>query len=470
MSFRPLTSSMKMILIISIMTFILSETVISQKKYSSPKNVIIMIADGWGRNHIDATNYYQYGVNHSQQYEQFPISLYCSTYLGKSINNEPEDWDQGYNSYKAWEDFDYLRHNPTGSAAAATAMSTGKKTYKKSIGMSINGETLFHISERAKEINKAVGVITSVQLSHATPVGFSVHNVHRDNYEEIAQSMILDSKLDVIMGCGHPYYDNDGKQASPDHKFVGGKNLWQQLGKSTIDYTLNDKSKKSVQDIDSDGEADPWTLIESKEDFEIMTTGDTPKRIIGVPQTRKTLQQERSGNTKADAFAVAFNENVPDLPTMTKAAINVLDNDPDGFFLMIEGGAVDWASHDNQTGRMIEEMIDFNNAVDTVIEWVVSNSSWDQTLLIVTSDHECGYLCGPDSDPEHKPIINKGKAEMPVAEWHHDGHTNQLVPLFAKGMGSELFHLFADETDMKRGQYINNTEIAQIIFLLWLIE
>ena len=119
---------------------------------------------------------------------------------------------------------------------------------------------------------------------------------------------------------------------------------------------------------------------------------------------------------------------------------------------------------------MIEEMSDFNKAVDAVVKWVESNSSWDETLVIVTSDHECGYLCGPDSDPDHMPVVNNGKGKMPGMEWYHDGHTNQLVPFFAKGAGSNIFHLFADEMDMQRGPYINNTEIAQAIFLLWGME
>jgi len=455
------------LLILLLISFLQTEELITKTVKEAPKNIIIMIADGMGINHIIATNIYQYGNFSSQKYQSFPISIYASTYLCKNINDNDEDWDQGYNSFKAWDDFDYVKQNPTGSAAAATAMATGKKTYKKSIGMGLNKQPLYNISELAKDINKASGVITSVQFSHATPAGFAVHNVHRDNYEEIAQSMILDSKLDVIMGCGNPNYDADGKKRDPLYKFVGGEVCWDVIKDGSSSYQFPGGSKLVIQDIDSDGEPDPWTLIQTKSEFEKMTKGDTPKRLIGVPMVTKTLQQERSGDENAAAFDVPLNDNVPDLATMSKAAINVLDNDPDGFFLMIEGGAVDWASHDNQSGRMIEEMIDFNKAVDSVIAWVETNSSWDETLLIVTADHECGYLCGPDSDPEINYIERNGKGKMPGMEWHHDGHTNQLVPLFAKGVGSELFYLFADETDMIWGSYINNTEIAQIVFLLW---
>ncbi len=82
---------------------------------------------------------------------------------------------------------------------------------------------------------------------------------------------------------------------------------------------------------------------------------------------------------------------------MTKAALNVLDDDPNGFFIMIEGGAVDWAAHANQSGRLIEEMNDFNKSIEAVIRWIDTNSNWNETLVIITADHETGHLTGPGS-------------------------------------------------------------------------
>ncbi len=118
------------------------------------------------------------------------------------------------------------------------------------------------------------------------------------------------------------------------------------------------------------------------------------------------MQSNRSGDGYADPFVVPLIDTVPTLEEMTKAALNILDDDPDGLFLMIEGGAVDWASHANQSGRMIEEHIDFDNSVQAVVDWVQKNSNWGETLLIVTSDHETGYLTGPGSDPSWMPLIN----------------------------------------------------------------
>jgi alkaline phosphatase len=155
---------------------------------------------------------------------------------------------------------------------------------------------------------------------------------------------------------------------------------------------------------------------------------------------------------------------------MTKGALNVLDNDKDGFFLVIEGGAIDWAGHANQSGREIEEEIDFNKSVEAVINWVEKNSNWGETLLIVTGDHESGYLTGPGSgqaagsQPVWNPLENNGAGNLPGMQWNSPEHTNSLIPFFAKGDAARLFKSYADGKDPVRGSYIDNTEIAKVIF------
>jgi alkaline phosphatase len=154
---------------------------------------------------------------------------------------------------------------------------------------------------------------------------------------------------------------------------------------------------------------------------------------------------------------------------MTQAALNVLDNDPDGFVLMIEGGAVDWAAHGNQSGRMIEEQIDFDNAVEAVLNWIQANSNWGETVLIVTGDHETGYLTGPMPDPANPtwtPVVNNGAGVVPGMQWNAGEHTNQLIPFYAKGDSARLFKQAADLSDPVHGPYIDNTDIAQVIFQL----
>jgi alkaline phosphatase len=221
-------------------------------------------------------------------------------------------------------------------------------------------------------------------------------------------------------------------------------------------------------DADGDGVADPWTLIQTRDEFQALMNGPTPKRVVGTAQVYQTLQVNRSGDYLADPYAVPLIDTVPTLEEMTKAALNILDDDPDGLFLMVEGGAVDWASHGdynpNSSGRMIEEHIDFDNSVQAVVDWVQANSNWGETLLIVTSDHETGYLTGPGSDPTWTPIVNNGAGFLPGMEWHSVNHTNSLLPLYAKGDAARMFRRYADQYDPVRGRYIDNTELATVLF------
>jgi alkaline phosphatase len=159
-----------------------------------------------------------------------------------------------------------------------------------------------------------------------------------------------------------------------------------------------------------------------------------------------------------------FLKTLPTLAEMVNGALNVLDNNPKGFFVMIEGGATDWASHSNEKGRLIEEMSGFNEAVNAVVNWVETRSSWDETLVIVTGDHETGFLWGAEP---FIPLKDNGKRSLPEMKFNSTDHTNSLIPFFAKGAGSELYKGFADETDSVRGPYIQNSEIAQLIHLLW---
>ncbi len=415
------------------------------------KNIIVLISDGCGYNHRDAASIYQYGEIGKQVYESFPVQTGMSTYLVSG----------SYDPNLAWQDFDYVKSGYTDSAAAATAMSTGIKTLSGRIGIDQALNPLNLIIEKAEELGKATGVVTSVEFSHATPAGFVAHDVSRENYEDIANEMIYNSAVDVIMGCGNPLYDNSGKSKFfPNYKYVGGEITWNDL--TDFDCALG-------ADANGDGIKDPWTLIQTREEFQGYMHGETPERVIGIPLIYETLQELRSGDDMEDPYVVPFIDTVPTLAEMTKTALNVLDEDEDGFFLMVEGGAVDWASHYNRPGRLIEEEIEFNKAVETVVEWVENNSNWQETLMIVTADHESGYLTGLDSgesdgEPIWNPLTNNGAGILPGMEFHSISHTNSLVPFYAKGNGASFFqNASLNNIDPIRGYYIDNTDIGSIL-------
>ncbi len=443
-----------------------------EQQAPKPKNIIVFISDGMGYEHLRASNYYTYGKDNAQVFQQDDWVKYAMATYPSVISIEDGDtvYSAGYNPRLASSDHEYVKSDYTDSGAAATSLSTGKKSYNGSIGMDIKGDTLTHISQAAKALGKATGIVSSVPLSHATPAGFVAHNEHRNNYAQIAQYLFFHSETDVIMAAGNPDFNNSGQPEEMNPRYVGGREVWEQL-KANDDRTDFSTAGGTfrVQDANGDGQPDPWTLIQAREEFQQLANGNTPRRVLGVPQVYSTLQQSREaveGHTMP--FETPFSENVATLEEMTKAAINVLNQNSNGFFVMVEGGAVDWASHNNDSARMLEEQTDFNNAVNAAVKWVEENSSWDETLIIVTSDHECGYLAGPgDPNPIYNPVTNNGEGKLPGMHWHFDSHTNVLVPFYAKGPGAELFSLMARQTDPVRGPFIENTDMASLVFMMW---
>ncbi len=425
------------------------------------KNVIYMISDGMGRNVMDATNFYE---GTAQDYESFPVSLFMSTYHGQGPLSEKdniENYFTSYNSNKAWTDPDYVNIKPTDSAPAATAMGTGLKTYDGSININHQEKALKTLAEIAKDMGKAAGVISSVEFSHATPAAFgSAHNISRNNYIEIANEMLA-SNMEVIMGAGHPDYNDNGElRENRDYKYVGGETTWNHLVK---------------------GELNGWSFTDDKNTIYSIANGENiPSKLCFVARAGYTLQQGRNKGTN-NPHQVLLEENeinteVPQLKDMTRAALNVLNKNSNGFFIMIEGGAIDWACHANQKGRVIEEQMDFNRAVDAAIEWINQNSNWDETLLIITSDHECGYLMNPVTETKNLSsidmtktdvVVDNGKGNIPGMDFYSGNHTNHLVPFFAKGANAEWFEGKAGNYDTMRGYYIDNTEAAILIKNLW---
>lgn len=439
---------------------------------AKPKNIIIFVSDGMGFNHLTATNYYHYGQANAQIFEQrdwerFALATYSSVI---SVKNGDTLYSTGYNPRLASQDADYLMQDYTDSGAGATSLSTGVKSYNGTIGIGLKGDTLIHMSQAAKALGKAIGVVSSVPLSHATPAGFLAHNEHRNNYAQIAQYMFFNTRADVIMAPGNPDFNDNGQKEEKDPRYVGGRKVWDMLkaNDGSIVFETEDGTFH-VQDANGDGTPDPWTLIQTREEFQQLANGPTPARVLGVPQVYATLQQGRTQTQGHEIpFATSFSENVASLEEMTRAAINVLNQNKNGFFVMVEGGAVDWASHDNHSARMIEEQTDFNKAVMAAVEWVEKYSSWEETLIIVTADHECGYLTGPgEPNPIYGPVVNNGKGNLPGMQWNYGNHTNVLVPFFAKGPGAAYFNLMARENDPIYGPFIQNTDIASLVFLLW---
>ncbi len=479
------------------------------------KNVIIMISDGGGFNTYHAATLYRHGRLGCEVYDRPEWSQYASrtaslnlasgstagsdyasgssymgsvggysgvsgsaaesTRTGKASRDRATYWDirldgalaASLSSGVPFKGYNLLRNSPTDSAAAGTAMASGTKTYNGQLNMvessssyDSSGETRA-ITEIAKALGKSTGIVTSVEWCDATPAAFgAAHNSSRSNKRDIASEMLNSGQLDLIMGVGHPRYDRNGtpRESRDSHyDVVGGQYQWEL--------------------IQSGRHARGWKLVETRAEFEALMSGPTPARVLGVPRVSGTLQQER--NTRdwnrdgtidtsdmryAPAFKDPFIKTVPSLVTMTRGALNVLGRNPKGFFAMIEGGAVDHAGHANQPGRLIEEQIDFNDSVRAVVDWVERNSSWDETLVIVTADHETGMLWGVNSDRvAFDPIRSKGAGRMPAMYFNSGSHTQSLVPLMARGPGASLFAERVAGTDPVHGRFVENTTIFKVM-------
>ncbi len=442
-----------------------------------PRNVILVVVDGMGFNYIDATRLYLgEGVRYQVQgppgavealpaegepvlsFEDFPVQLAMSTHTALGEYDPERAWS----SFEAVKGIEYEPTTVTGSAASATSLSSGVKTIDPAVGLDAEGEPVLHLAEYAHSLGKAAGVVANVALNHATPAGFLAHNGSRNNYHEITREMLFESDATVIMGTGHPFYDDDGERLDSPRYFWIPEDAWEEVS----------------------SEESEWTLVESRDDFRSLASGPTPERVLGVARAFNATQFNRDPTPLAESFRdgpsgrvdpletpfeVPLNEGVPSLAEMTSAALNTLENaSEEGFFLMVEGGAADWGGHWNLLGRTIEDMLAVHEAVAAALEWVESRSNWEETLVVVTSDHETGHLSGPGSGPGWEPLVGRGAGELPEFEWYHTYHTNQLVPFFARGAGAEGFEGYADNrSDPVRGPFLDNTEVARWIFELW---
>ena len=270
----------------------------------------------------------------------------------------------------------------TDSAAAATAMSTGVKVGNGVISMAFPGDAapLETALERFQASGKSTGLVTTTIITHATPAAFGAHEPNRYNYSDIAADYLNDSRPNVLMG-GSIYLTADAAKNAR--------------------YTVV-TDRDGLQGLDTESEV----LVSG-----LFGSGDMPYEVDGL-----------------DGF--------PHLSEMTLAALQILDNDPDGFFLLVEGGLIDHACHANDIERAVGETIEFSRAVSVAVAW---SEGHPDTLLIVTADHETGGL---------QVLANNGAGNLPSVTWGTTGHSPVPVPVSARGIGAESVSGTMENTDI----------------------
>jgi len=435
--------------------------------------VILMVCDGWGPLHIEATNQHS-GTTPSYQLNSEWIQLWMSTF--------PADGE--YDGAAAWSDFTYPLQGATDSAAAATAMYTGLKTQNGRITVDAEGTTrLENVAERARRRSMAVGAVTTVPVSHATPGALTSHNLARSNTYAIADELFFGDPNSTGTVVVDPRYGGGFGSTFPVTDVV--------IGDRSTSYLHTGQRDRLLADSGMPGR---HVLVEGVSDID---GGAALLDAAADPTTRMLVGLFDRVNLRATAVGGGYRLETPSLTQSTAAALTVLSRRDAGFLLLVEGGAVDWAAHANDMDRVIGELLDFDDAVGRVVDWVEdpdNGSGWYNTLVVVTGDHETGYLTGahgvfpdqslaPGSVNERtldleKVELSSGRRASWVDDsppndtidpgetvywtWNSGGHSNTLIPFYARGVASAVFTQLAISIDPVRGPYIDNTDVFAV--------
>jgi alkaline phosphatase len=270
----------------------------------------------------------------------------------------------------------------TDSAAAATAMATGTKVLVGVISMTIpgDGNNLQTVLEVSQESGMSSGLVSTAFISHATSAAFGAHEVSRNNYTAIVGDYLNDARPNVLFG--------------------GAEHMTPALAEEAGYTVVTDAFEMLALDTES------ATFVSGQ-----FGSGHMPYEFNGTGA-------------------------LPHLSEMTSTALHILDNDPEGFFLMVEGGRIDHAGHGNDIERTIGETIEFSRAVQVALDWAAGR---DDTLIIVTADHETGGLTV---------LQNNGQGVIPTVTWSTTEHTADEVPVYGWGVNAASVVDVMDNTDI----------------------
>lgn len=455
------------------------------------KNVIVMISDGAGYNTLQAVRDYTgapvlmdgagwTGVAQSTyplrnrpaapgSLVQDPNAVYSPA---KAYDTTPVAGNSkvpGFTTYPAgFRGYEESRNFYPDSANTMSTMMTGVKSYNNAVNVNGAGQPVLSLPEIMSAQGKAAGVVSTVQFSDATvAAGGGAHNVARSNANAIASEMFSRGVLSVIGGTGNPdFTDNGARAATPNYTWVS-QPLWTDLKNGTNASGSN---------------AQGWNLVQDRAGIEALANGSATSTapLAMIAQAFNGTQEYRAdpAGTDINTYKPGQTPRLTTSPTLSAlelAALNKLGTNPNGLFLMVEAGGVDRAMHGNNFGRMIEEYQEFQTAVGDVVSWVNrsdTDATWDNTLLVVTSDHDHN-LYGPDgATVPFQGVVDNGPGNLPGYRWFGGTHSNNLIPLYTYGAGSEGILPLADQLDaytdaqgrsFGRGLYTDQAELGQFL-------
>lgn len=288
-------------------------------------------------------------------------------------------------------------HTVTDSAASATSMTAGIKTYNASINFDVHGNRVEPISHQLqRERGFSIGVVTSVPISHATPAAAYAHNVDRDDYQDITRDLIgLPSAahkgdplpgVECLIGAG--WGQQKMKAAAQGSNFVPGNEFYDREDLLRVSTEKGGKYVLAERTAGSKGvdvlNAATNAAISGKHRL-LGVFGATDGHLpFATADGHFDPTLDAKGETIYQPNDIAEN---PSLADMTQSALRFLEHDADGFWLMVEAGDVDWANHANNIDNSIGAVLSGDAAVKAIFDWVDQRNDWSKTAVIVTADH-----------------------------------------------------------------------------------
>lgn len=322
----------------------------------SAENVILLIGDGMSFSTVTATRVYKVGPDGNLAMDTLDHHGWISTH---SLNSLVTD-----------------------SAAAGTAIATGLKTNSGMVGMLPDGTELESILDIARDMGKSTGMVTTARITHATPAAFGASSESRGNWNDIATDYILESRPDILLGGGLRYWLDD--QAAEYPRFVTNPaEDSRRVVDRLVKQGLTEGEAKADDGLLDDAAQQGYTVIHTSQELaglEMTVLFREGKKLLGLfALSHMAYEYEREDKAAHE----------PHLATMTKASLDYLSQDQDGFFLMVEAARIDHAQHGNKLVEMIYDTVAFDEAVRVALDFQRKNPN---TLVIVTSDHDCGGL------------------------------------------------------------------------------
>jgi alkaline phosphatase len=347
-----------------------------------PKNVVILIGDGMGFEHLKAAGLYANGREGSLFMESLPYKGRVRTTSVPPANLKPGS------------------QHVTDSAAAGTAMATGRKVYNGvlSVASPGDGQPYTTVLESFAAQGKMTGIVSTAYITDATPAAFGAHASARGGRAEIVSCYLKTVRPNLILGGG----DSDKKA-----------NLKPEVIEAAGYEVITNKAQLAGL------KAGPGCHV-----FGLFANSNMPYEA-----------QKAAAATQPDRAALL---DAPSLSEMAAAVLPIVSAEPKGFFLMLEGALIDKSAHKHDLALCLPEVVEFDKTASLVMEWARKRKD---TLVIVTADHETGGL---------QVVRGNGRGQLPEVTWSSTGHTNADVPLFAWGVGAKRVVGRLDNTDIYR--------------------